>query len=1220
MRGHWPARPCRLVLFTILFTLTAISGMAGELVFDYEFEKPQLSRIEAGGTAFDRVTIPGCTNGGKTGEPALPAMGAEILLPLGNQALGVEVIPGEGVLLGAGFLVEPVAQPVKLTAGPGAAVPPTPDQAIYRSALPFPTAPVREMGTHGFRGYPILVLRLMPVRYLPASGELIWFPNLKVVVKTADSRPLSPLFRGLPKDEAAVLARVDNPEAVVSYAGAGRRTAERAYELLILTTDGLSSSFTALKNYHDARGIPTEIHTTAQVGSTDPGDVRDYISQRYLNDGIEYVLIGGDDDLIPARDLFVQSGYGDTVLNMPGDVYYACLDGTWNNDGDGRYGEPNDGVGGGDVDLVAEVYVGRCAAGTTAEVDRFVDKTLWYLNNGHTQPEKVLLVGEHLGFGGDSEYAANTLEELEDGASTHGYTTVGISTTEFSIEELFERDMNWSKSDLVTRINDGVHFLNHLGHGARDYAMKLYNGDVLSDLSNDDLCFVYSQTCLAGRFDDFDCWAEHMNIKTDNGAFAVVMNARYGYGAWSSTDGPSQRFNREFWDAVFAEGMPQISKANQDSKEDNIYRINEDCMRWCTYELNLFGDPTVAFAGAEVTGLSVSPRSELDAEGMAGGPFSPSSITYTLENMNTTGIDYTVSRTQPWVSLSSTSGHLDGGASTTVTVSINENANTLANGLYSDTVSFVNTTDHDGDTTRGVNLQVGIPTMQYSWSLDSDPGWEMQGGSSGWAFGQPTGGGGSEHGSPDPTGGHSGSNVLGFNLNGDYPADMAEQHLTSHAFDCSDLTLVTVKFWRHLNVETNTYDHAYVRVSTDGSSWTTVWENSGEVTDSSWSQVEYDISSVADGQPAVYLRWTMGTTDGGWEYSGWNIDDIEVFGLTGSGGGSTSPVIITGPGEGPDNVTDVHGYLAFDTSAPSTVIDAYGVDRYGVNVAVGNADADEADEIITGPGPGAVFGPQVRLFDYSGTPLPGSSIMAYGTNKFGVNVAGGDIDGDGYAEIITGAGPGAVFGPHVRAFDYDNSGTMTPVPGVSYFAYGVPKWGVNVACGDIDGDGFHEIVTGAGPGAVYGPHVRGWNVDGGAATAMPGVSYLAYGTPKFGVNVACGDIDGDGCCEIITGAGPGMMFGSHVRAWNCDGSAVSNIVAINFFAFDGLLCGASVGAGDVDDDGKAELLVGAGPDETAPALIRVYDFDGGTLTMSLDFQGYPSDTITHGVNVTAGSF
>ncbi len=1216
MRGEdKPFGLCRLILIAILFSLTAIAGTAGELALEYEFAKPLLTRIDVEGTVYDRVTIPGCTSGGKAGEPALPAMGAEILLPMGAEALGVEVIPGKGILLGTGFLVEPAAQPVPLSDAPGSALPPTPDQAIYRSALPFPEFSVQEMGTHGFRGYPILVLRLMPVQYVPATGDLVWFPNLKVVVNTAEGRALSPLFRGLPGDETAVLNRVDNPEAVASYAGASR-TAERAYELLILTTDGLSSSFTALKNYHDAHGIPTEIHTTAQVGSTDPGDVRDYIRQRYMTDGIEYVLIGGDDDVIPARDLYV-----DGESTMPGDIYFACLDGTWNGDGDGRYGEPNDGDGGGDVDLVAEVYVGRCAAGNTAEANRFVDKTLWYLNSEHSRPEQVLLVGEYLGFGGPSDYAAATLEELVDGCSTHGYSTTGIPSDVFTIEELFERDGDWSRSDLAALINDGLHILNHLGHGSPDYAMKFYNNDVLTYLNNEDLCFVYSQTCLAGHFDDFDCWAEHMNIKTDAGAFAAVMNARYGYGQYSSTDGPSQRFNREFWDAVFAEEMPQISKANQDSKEDNIYRINESCMRWCTYELNLFGDPTVAFSGAEVTGLSVSPRTELEAEGMAGGPFSPSSITYTLENMNATGIDYTVSRTQSWITLSSGSGHLAGGASATVTVSINAAANDLGNGLYSDTVSFVNTTDHDGDTTRGVSLQVGIPTMQYGWSLDSDPGWEMEGGTDGWSFGQPTGGGGVEYGNPDPTTGHSGTNVLGFNLSGDYPPDMAEQHLTSGAFDCSDLTLVSVKFWRYLNVETSSYDHAYVRVSNDGSSWTTVWENAGELTDGSWTEVEYDISAVADGRATVYLRWTMGSTDSGWEFSGWNIDDIEILGLEGSGGGpTTSPVIITGPGEGPDNVTDIHGYLVFDTTAPSTVINAYGVDRYGVNVAVGNVDSDEAYEIISGPGPGAVFGPQVRLFDYNGTPLPGSSVMAYGTNKYGVNVAGGDIDGDGYAEIITGAGPGTVFGPHVRAFNYDGSGAMTPVSGVNFFAYGVPKWGVNVACGDIDGDGYAEIITGAGPGAVYGPHVRGWDVDGRSAAAMPGVSYLAYNTPKYGVNVACGDIDGDGCCEIITGAGPGAMFGPHVRAWNCDGSSVAAIGAINFFAFDSLLCGAMVGAGDLDGDGKAELLVGAGPDPDATALVRVYDFDGGSLTMSLDFQAYATDTITHGVNVTAGQF
>ncbi len=104
---------------------------------------------------------------------------------------------------------------------------------------------------------------------------------------------------------------------------------------------------------------------------------------------------------------------------------------------------------------------------------------------------------------------------------------------------------------------------------------------------------------------------------------------------------------------------------------------------------------------------------------------------------------------------------------------------------------------------------------------------------------------------------------------------------------------------------------------------------------------------------------------------------------------------------------------------------------------------------------------------------------------------------DGFDEIITGAGPGAVFGPHVRGWNYDGTPGVTPVPGVSYFAYGTPKWGVNVSAGDIDGDGYDEIVTGAGPGAVYGPHVRGWNVDGGTAAAMPGCQLLCLRHPEI---------------------------------------------------------------------------------------------------------------------------
>ena len=110
---------------------------------------------------------------------------------------------------------------------------------------------------------------------------------------------------------------------------------------------------------------------------------------------------------------------------------------------------------------------------------------------------------------------------------------------------------------------------------------------------------------------------------------------------------------------------------------------------------------------------------------------------------------------------------------------------------------------------------------------------------------------------------------------------MAEMHMTTTAIDCTDLAAVSVKFQRYLNVEQPSYDHAYLRVSTDGVNFDAIWTNGGEVADSGWAEMEYDLSAYADGA-SVYLRWSMGTTDGSWLYSGWNIDDVEFWGLVSS--------------------------------------------------------------------------------------------------------------------------------------------------------------------------------------------------------------------------------------------------------------------------------------------------------------------------------------------------
>ncbi|HVP12593.1 MAG TPA: C25 family cysteine peptidase [Phycisphaerae bacterium] len=574
---------------------------AAPIIVDYSFDQPVMSTVSHGGVSYDRITMRAAPNGGMPGEPALPASGAQILLPMGTEVSEVKVAPGERILLGQ-YLIEPVGVPVKLTSDAGPGQPPTPNAAIYGSDQPFPQARFVNVTTQGFRGYQILFLKLQPVEYIPASGELYYYPRLRVVVETTDTgRSVSELFRGLPEDAQAVLDRVDNPLTVQSYAGAARRS-ERSFELLILTTPALAASFEPLKEYHDQNGLPTEIRTTADAGGSDPNSIRNYVTDRYLNDGIDYVLIGADDDLIPAIDLYVDSYSSEIEYAMPGDHYFGCLDGTYNYDGDSYVGEPTDGPGGGDVDLVAEVYVGRASVGNTTEATRFVNKTIWYDSGQHQHPERVLMAGEYLGFGGDSEYASLAMDECVDGSSADGYTTVGIPSSLYSVDRLYDSpSYDWPKSEIMTRIDNGLHIINHLGHGNETYALKMYSSDV-SSLTNTDLCFIYTQACLSGHFDGMDCFAEELLVKSDHGVFATVQNARYGWGEYDSADGPSERFNREFWDAVFspAEVKPQLGRANQDSKEDNVYRIEEPCMRWCYYEATLLGDPTLAVKGVHI--------------------------------------------------------------------------------------------------------------------------------------------------------------------------------------------------------------------------------------------------------------------------------------------------------------------------------------------------------------------------------------------------------------------------------------------------------------------------------------------------------------------------------------------------------------------------------------------------------------------------------------------
>ena len=129
------------------------------------------------------------------------------------------------------------------------------------------------------------------------------------------------------------------------------------------------------------------------------------------------------------------------------------------------------------------------------------------------------------------------------------------------------------------------------------------------------------------------------------------------------------------------------------------------------YALTISGNRSVTASFVTVGSLVVTPSGGLSSSGYQGGPFSSSNQSYTLQNTGETSINWSVTKTQGWVSLSSGSGSLGAGASTTVEVSINGGADSLSAGSYSDTVTFSNVTNGSGNTSRSVALTVNVPVQ-----------------------------------------------------------------------------------------------------------------------------------------------------------------------------------------------------------------------------------------------------------------------------------------------------------------------------------------------------------------------------------------------------------------------------------------------------------------------------------------------------------------------------
>lgn len=284
-------------------------------------------------------------------------------------------------------------------------------------------------------------------------------------------------------------------------------------------------------------------------------------------------------------------------------------------------------------------------------------------------------------------------------------------------------------------------------------------------------------------------------------------------------------------------------------------------------------------------------------------------------------------------------------------------------------------------------------------------------------------------------------------------------------------------------------------------------------------------------------------------------------------------VIAFGPGSGAPFVALANGVTG------NVLVDVQAFDngfRRGVSVAAGDVNGDGVADIITGAGPGSP--PIVHVFDGTDGDLIRDFFAFDQRFRGGVNVAVGNINGDGLADIIAGAGKGG----QVRVFNGANVATLLG----DFTAYpGRLGGGVRVAAGDVNGDFLDDVVT--VPGRGHEARVRVFNSTTlGQASPPAIVDFIDTDFKKAGAFVAVGDISGDGTLDYILGSDIGAS--ARVRVFDGDSHDPLDNLFGDFIVFGkGFRGGVHVAAADINGNGTTDLVVGSALGR--PTTVRVFD-------------------------------
>lgn len=590
----------KLYLLSLLL-VTALFTQAQSIEQTYCFGNPQITSKGA----YVMLSFENTFLTGIPGEPVLPYNKISLLLPPGQIATEIEFSGADLVELDGNYTLYPQQHSQPLSKGKSGNF--IKNQHIYGMNSDYPVTPTGTFSTEYMNGYAFVLSSFTPVIYNPASGKLSYYKNVTITVTTERS-PVSQqaliMLRSSPSVQEKVRHSAQNQEMLETYPQAPAKR-EGEYQILIITPTLFEIEYQDLIDLYLTRGMKSEVVTTEYISGAIAGQdlqekMRNYIIQEYTNHGIEYVLLGGDVEYVPYRGFYcmVQSSSVYEDDNIPSDLYYAGLDGTWNDNGNNLWGEI------GEDDLLQDIAIARMPVSNMEELNHMLNKTISYQNSPVSgELRRPLLAGEFL-YSNPDTWGSDYLDLLIGYHDDNGYVTDGIPE-DHEYETLYEENIAWNGTMLIAKINEGKSFVHHSGHANSDYVMHLYTSDITDAnfyaVNGIDHNFtqIFTHGCICGSFESNDCIGEKM-VTISNFASVFIGNSRYGWFNEGQTEGPAAHLHRELVDALYHDKLNRAGKAYMETRIATSPWVNapgqweEGALRWNFYCCNVLGDPAMA--------------------------------------------------------------------------------------------------------------------------------------------------------------------------------------------------------------------------------------------------------------------------------------------------------------------------------------------------------------------------------------------------------------------------------------------------------------------------------------------------------------------------------------------------------------------------------------------------------------------------------------------------